>query len=113
MPGRNTCLTQEKLSCVMPHGRQWSVAQRRWILGRDALMLHGWNAGFLDPTELSESRLTDSMLLDLAGNSIVCHCMLACLIGVFAHWPQGAANAKPNAAETPETSIDDILSACI
>ena len=59
------------------------------ITGLEAMLLQGWPRKLLPPEKLREHKITDSTLMDLAGNSFTGPVFGAVLLGVLTYFPVG------------------------
>jgi site-specific DNA-cytosine methylase len=107
-PGRCFVGKDNLASTIVPGSKIWSVARRRPITGLECLLIHGFSLDFFDTSILERAGVSDELMKDLAGNSVVGHCYAAVLVGIIAHWPTHAA-LKPK-AESPEHIETDAIS---
>jgi len=74
----------------------------------------------LPPSLLSELGISDALLADLSGNSVVGHCIAAELIAILCHYPmegrqrmvqQAEARNAASSSSTADSVINDIVGA--
>ena len=109
-PGRCLVGKNNMVSTIVPGSRIWSVARRRPITGLECLLIHGFSPEFFDSAPLERAGVSDELMKDLAGNSVVGHCYAAVLVGIIAHWPTHAALASaPQHADIDTDAISKLL----
>lgn len=109
-PGRCFVGKNNMVSTIVPGSRIWSVARRRPITGMECLLIHGFSPEFFDSAPLERAGVSDELMKDLAGNSVVGHCYAAVLVGIIAHWPTHAAlAAAPQDADIDTDAISKLL----
>ena len=82
---------------------------RRWVLGRDTLLIHGMSPASLDIKKLQLHGITDVTLQDLGGNAVVAHCYTAVLVSVVKNWPhsRGKRGLKRQSSEPSMDNVDE------
>ena len=106
MPGRSThpgkdCILQT----LYPNSRLWLADEKRWMLGKDALLCHGLPSDVVKKL----AGFSDNQLIDLAGNSKTAQSFMAIFISLLACWPSIRAPTNHKRKASSESEVCDTI----